>query len=366
MSNQEYIIGDYAVKFIDDYIYKNRPSQILIIRGKNSYFKCGAAIIIKDIISKYNCNTSEFYDFEENPQFEDYVRGVTIAHKINPDLILSIGGGSVIDMAKLIRFKLNITSDIFSKEIKFNSHRVPLFAIPTTSGTGAEATHFAVIYKNKIKYSIAHETIRPDAALLYPLFTNSNNPYLTACCGFDALAQAIEAFWNKNATDESDLYAKSAMSTLWNNLPLAVSSPNYKIRENMALGSYMAGKAIDITKTTAPHAFSYPFTSHYGYPHGHAVSICFPSIAQLNIMGINPKKQAYLMELFGIKDIKSTKKCLSDYIRDLGLKTKSDINYNPQIILSGINMARLANNPIEIDNQTGKSIICESLGISMS
>ena len=139
-----------------------------------------------------------------------------------------------------------------------------------------------------------HTDILPDVAIVYPPFTYNNPKYLTACTGFDALAQGIESYWNVNATEESDEYAKRAIQLLWPNLPVAVNAPTKQARDKVSEGSYWAGRAINITKTTAPHAFSYPFTTYYGYPHGHAVALTFPFFMQYNCMVRNSKLQCSL------------------------------------------------------------------------
>lgn len=168
--------------------------RVFLVRGKNSYIFCGAADAMKEVGAATGIQVTEFCEFSLNPKDEEARKGVELLLQgEKPDVIIAIGGGSVMDIAKLIRH--------YAAE---KGVPVPLWAIPTTAGTGAEATHFAVVYKNGVKHSIEADDIIPDVAILYPPFTYDNNAYLTACTGFDALAQAIEAFWNPNATDESD------------------------------------------------------------------------------------------------------------------------------------------------------------------
>ena len=118
-------------------------------------------------------------------------------------------------------------------------------------------------------------------AVVYPQFTYQNDAYLTACTGFDALAQAIESYWAKGATNESRDYSVRAIGLLWKQLPQLIQSPTKELRNQVAEGAYWAGRAINISTTTAPHAFSYVFTSKYGYPHGHAVAFTFPFFMKL-------------------------------------------------------------------------------------
>ena len=282
-SEQRVYIGDSSMQDFSDFLIGKSPKHIFLVRDKNSYGLCGAKDILDAIFSELGCKVWEFFDFEPNPKYEDLQRGLKVLNDSNAEIIIAIGGGSVLDMAKLLRFFNAYSGDFITNEFLQEKMLIPLCALPTTAGTGSEATHFAVMYKERVKYSVAHLKMLPELAVIYPFFTYKNPSYLTACTGFDALAQAIEAYWNKNATLCSDEYALKAIKVLWDYLPTAVNSPNKIARNLISEASYWAGKAINITKTTAPHAVSYPFTTYYGYPHGHAVALSFPFFAQLNI-----------------------------------------------------------------------------------
>ena len=158
--------------------------RIFIVHGHKSYQSCGAKALIDELADALE--VVDFSDFTENPKIEDVKKGVTSLHQHASELIVGIGGGSAMDMAKLIRH--------------YARREVRLLAIPTTAGTGAESTQFAVCYIDGEKHSVSDSTILPDDVILYPPFTYNNGRYLTSCTGFDALAQAIEAFWNINST----------------------------------------------------------------------------------------------------------------------------------------------------------------------
>lgn len=351
------LFGDECILKVKDLFHTCQWNKILLVTGKQSYKSSGAESFINDCLSGYDAETVRFCDFDSNPNISDLKKGLALTLGFDPSVIISIGGGSVLDMAKLLRFFLMHEGDILSGIYKPNDKNIPLIAIPTTAGTGAEATHFAVLYdESGMKHSIADEAILPDYAVVYPPLTYGQSPYVTACTGFDALAQAIEAYWNKNATKESDGYAEKAMDLIYLSLPIAVNNPTKEVRDRMAKGAYWAGRAINITKTTAPHAFSYPFTSHYGIPHGHAVSIVFPTIAELNLTQglISEDKKHVLLNLFGIEsDLNGP---IRTYIESLGLCSQSK-EYNIDKILDGISLERLANNPVQISKPKAKSII---------
>lgn len=313
--------------------------HIFLVHGKNSYGACGAAQAVGQTLDGLSVSVTNFNDFSANPKQEDASIGLQSVLQNRPDVIVAIGGGSCIDMAKLIRH--------YAAE---RGYRIPLLAIPTTAGTGAEATRFAVVYKNGKKCSVEADDIQPDAVILYPPFTFNNDAYLTACTGFDALAQAIEAFWNPNATVESDNYALLAIAHIHHRLPLCVRNPEVQyLREELLLGSYYAGLAINITKTTAPHAFSYAFTTHCGYPHGHAVAITFPFFAKLNLN--NNIKRTSLLKALELKKDTDLQNYFTDYLKQVGLVFKGTNGTDLKSLLLEVNADRLRNNPVKVTNE---------------
>ena len=333
-----------------------------IVHGHRSYFECGAAAFMEELQQQTHCEYHNYYAFSNNPKYEEVLFGVKDIQAYRPNIIIAIGGGSVIDMAKLIRFYAQLP--------------IELIAIPTTAGTGAESTQFAVCYVDGEKTSIASPAILPNKAILMPEFTTINNQYLTACSGFDAFAQAVEAYWNIHATEESDRYAEEALTLLIRCLAQFATHPqpcmgDSNWREEMMMGANLAGQAINIAKTTAPHAMSYKLTSKYNYPHGHAVALTFPYFAKLNMgcdeqhyMGLNyihyRKKMIWLMRMIG-NPTQDLEEYFRTFIRKLGLGYKPDTEVDPDIIACSINIERAENNPYhltrEIIAEAARSII---------
>lgn len=314
-----------------------KAKHVFLVRGHRSFEECGARAALIEVVKQWPLDQlTEFADFSTNPKEEEAQRGVQLLMEKRPDVIIAIGGGSVMDMAKLIRHY-----------VAEQRYPLPLWAIPTTAGTGAEATHFAVMYKDGVKHSIEAEDIWPNVAILYAPFTYKNNAYLTACTGFDALAQAIEAFWNPNATDESDKFALRGIEHILHTLPKCLEHPEETYRrDNLLYGAYCAGRAINITKTTAPHAFSYAFTTHCGYPHGHAVAITFPFFAALNVR--NDLKSDELRWELGLDKNADIKQYFLDYLNRIGLKYEGTRGKDLHELLSQVNLDRLKNNPVQI------------------
>jgi len=327
--NQKVYIGKNA---IDEWLSNMQtiaPNHCFVVRGHRSFEACGGQEVIEQLQKITNSQITEFEDFSVNPKYNEAQVGLEKLLQSNADMIVAIGGGSVLDMSKLIRH--------MAVE---KGYPIPLHAMPTTAGTGAEATHFAVVYIDGEKQSIAADDVLPDVAVVYPPFTYSNSIYQTACAGFDAVAQAIESYWAKGATEESRRYSVRALELLWKQLPQLVQAPTEELRDQVAEGAYWAGRAINISTTTAPHAFSYAFTSHYNYPHGHAVALTFPFFVKLN-----GTKELY--EMLGFSSIGIIPQ-MEAYIQSLGLTLTFDSTVDVHSALQEVNLQRLSNNPREV------------------
>ena len=360
---QKIYTGYNSYKKIYDILEEFSPKKIFLITGKKSYFLSGAKNLLSKFINKYNY--FRFYDFEINPKLKDLINGKNIFNREKCDIIIGVGGGSVMDIAKSISILATEKGDLeeFIKgEIPLKKRQVPSIMIPTTAGTGSESTHFSVIYINKIKYSLAHYSLLPDLVILDPLFTKNLPPYITACTSMDALCQAIESFWSINSTEESRSYSKQAIELVMSYIIKNVNNPDMISRRKMLIASNLAGKAINIAKTTASHSVSYSITSYFNIPHGHAVALTLPyfilfnsDISLCNLQdsrGIKFVKDR-MNKLFDILEVKTADKAKNKIInimKDINLETKLSklgINLNniDIIIKNGFNPQRVKNNP---------------------
>lgn len=342
--------------------------QIFLVTGKGSYGSSGAQAFIESELHGFA--SIRFSDFEQNPKFEDAVRGEKIFTGSNCDIIVAIGGGSVMDMAKLINcFAANPDFDpldITKGLVRPSKKGKIMIAIPTTAGTGSEATHFAVVYHDKKKYSVAHKNLLPDIAALNHEFTMSQSSYLTACAGMDALSQAIESYWSVGGTETSKAYAADAIRILTAHLSHAVNRPNAQHRKAVLKAAFLAGKAINISKTTAAHAVSYGFTTYYDIPHGHAVFLTLPEFFEYNSeirktdyndpRGADYTKRAIdeLCALLGVKSASEGKIFLERMASEMGIELSLSklgvVDYKIKIADS-VNMERMGNNPRKISRE---------------
>jgi phosphonopyruvate decarboxylase len=311
--------------------------KILIFTGKKSYEK------IKNVIEKelQTCDLIYYNNFSTNPKKEE----IDIALKsINQeyDIIIAIGGGSVIDFAKGFRYYSN-------KDVK-------LIAIPTTAGTGSEATQFAVIYVDGVKKSLDNKSILPDFAIIDSQFVECNPKYLKACTAMDTFCHAIESYWAVKSTPLSRKYALQAIKLCKEYLVDYVNSENSDIANKMSIASNLAGKAINISRTTAAHALSYKMTSEYNIPHGHAVALSMPDLfaANLNITnetcldcrGVDFVKTR-LQEIQTTLNINNFSDYWTNLMKKIGLENLK--NVDKKLLINSVNQERLKNNPKNLE-----------------
>jgi len=372
--NQKEFIGVGSIQIVKDIIEENNAKRVLLVTCKTPYTNSGAKNKLDEILK--NVYTERFDQFEINPKLEDVYAGIEILNNTKFDIIIAVGGGSVMDMAKLINIlsvqKDRMLLDYINDSKLITENGLPLVAIPTTSGTGSEATHFSVVYVGNIKHSLAHHFILPDYAVVDAELSYNIPSHIAAASGMDALSQAIESYWAVKSTDESKKYAKKAIELILPVIEDAVSG-NKQAREVMSKAAHLAGKAINISTTTAPHAISYPISTYFGLPHGHAVALTLGYFFEINYdfkdndvndtRGLNYLKTT-MEELFIMFDVSSSIECkkkwyglmkkigLNDNMRNIGISTEHDVGK----ITENINQQRLINNPVRISKKSLRAI----------
>ena len=245
--------------------------------------------------------------------------------------------------------------------------------IPTTAGSGAEVTSNAVIYVDGIKHSFESELLRPDHFFLVPEFLISAPNKIKASAGFDAIAQALESLVSRKSNAKSVEYASKSLRVSVNSFISFINDPNMKNATEMSIASNLAGKAISISKTTAPHATSYPFTSLFNISHGHAVGLFFEKFFKFNYEHLNKSETSFdlnerfnlIFKLFDVPDINSFNSKISLIKKQAKLeddlaKLNIDIIRSSEDVLKGINLLRLGNNPVKIDGKDILNIISKS------
>ncbi|HHX37119.1 MAG TPA: phosphonoacetaldehyde reductase, partial [Clostridiaceae bacterium] len=274
-------IGLNSIERIGDLIDGMKIGRIFLVASKSAFRGSKFEEIL--IGFKKSGKITDIYifsDFENNPKYEDVMEGVRHFKEGSWDVIISYGGGSTIDVAKLIKY-FSCIKDIKNADLS-PAQDIPHLAIPTTCGTGAEATHFAVMYYDGEKHSIESSDILPEYVVIDPsVFVTLPDRALASSIA-DSLAQGIESYWSINATDESKVYSMKCITLVMKNYLRAFRERDIDSLSELAKASNFSGKAINIAKTTAAHAMSYVLTSKYGIPHGQAVMILLPHVYEFN------------------------------------------------------------------------------------
>ena len=281
------------------FLAKKKIQNILIITGQNSFIFSGFKKL--SIYKNFKSMTTIFYKKSKIPEIYELEFLIKKINIIKPDLIIALGGGCVIDYAKLANGLHNIRNlkkKIKNHTLKLYSKKTEILAIPTTAGSGAEATKFSVVYINKIKYSIEHSLLKPDFYCLIPKLVINSPKIVRSSSGFDAIAQATESIFSKQANIQSLKYSYKSLRHSIKSFLQFVNKPNINNATQMLLAANSSGKAINIAKTNAPHALSYLFTSKFNIPHGIAVSIFFLEIINLYYCNANKKKNPNLIKKF--------------------------------------------------------------------
>lgn len=232
---------------------------------------------IKDFFLNSSLPHVIFSDFTPNPDYSEVVEGVALFNKEKCDSVIAIGGGSAIDVAKCIKLFCRMDHSKSYLEQDYTENSIPLIALPTTAGTGSESTRYAVIYLKGEKQSITDTAAIPAVAILLPEALKTLPLYQKKCTLLDALCQAIESMWSLYSTEESKALAKRAIEKILPNIEAYLKNEPEALKE-MLMGSNLSGQAINISRTTAPHAMSYKLTSLFGLPHGHSVALCLPKV----------------------------------------------------------------------------------------
>jgi alcohol dehydrogenase class IV len=374
--SQKITYGTGSIVKLKEILKENRPSKIFLVTGKESYKSSGAEKQLTKILKEFEY--IRFFDFKVLPQIENIEKGIERFKTEHCDFVIGIGGGSVIDIAKAISVLAcnnGRPTDYIIGKIKLNDKKIPSVIIPTTSGTGSESTHFSVVYIDKTKFSLTGKSILPDYVILDCIFTNKLSTNITASSGMDALCQGIESFWSVNSTEESKKYSIKALTYALDYIEDAVNKPNEECRKKMLEASNYSGRAINIAKTTAAHAVSYPFTAYFNIPHGHAVALTLPHFIEFNsqvdadsvqdIRGLSFVKQrmSELIERIGEASALDAKNKILSIMNNIGLETKlSNLGFSEKdidiVIKNGFNPQRVKNNPrILTENQLRKLLI---------
>jgi len=360
---KEECLSEFKDKKIVLFMSESSSKRLELVEWINDLYSISSLLYINKIKS--------------NPTYQDVYNSLLMIKGNIPEIVLTIGGGSAIDMAKatvglsyLINkdylFEEDVLLSIKNKEFLNYSNDIKIYAVPTTAGTGSEVTRWATVWdmKEGAKYSVDAPYLYPKKAIIIPEFTVSMPKRLTLSTGLDALCQAVEAYWAKATNAMVKELSKSAIKLIVEFLPKVLNEPtNLYYRKKMFLGSLFSGLAFSNTRTTACHSISYPLTMKFNVEHGLACIMSLPQVLEINKEKIEEVKELYeVLKIEQSSDLQKWLDNISNGIVDLKLSSfgieEKDIE---ELANMSFTLGRMDNNPVAIDKDNVKLILNNKL-----
>jgi alcohol dehydrogenase class IV len=314
---------------------------------------------------------------DQEPTIQVFERTLNEATHARADVVLGFGGGSVLDVAKLVAALLGRSEsvrDVFGINL-LGGRATRLVCLPTTSGTGSEVSPNSILLDEdeQLKKGVISPWLVPDATYIDPQLMVTMPPSVTAGTGMDALTHCIEAFTNKFAHPMVDLYALEGIRLISQNLPRAMNSPeNLGARENMAIASMYGGVCLGPVNTAAVHALSYPLGGEYHVPHGLSNALLLPHVMEFNLSASVDRHAAIAVALGAApaSNQEDTARCGIATVRKLSEHCKIPTRLSdwkipstaiPQLAEAGMKVTRLLkNNPRELTQEDAAAIYAKA------
>jgi len=314
------VFGNRCIDQLPDDIAALAPARVLILTITPLL---GALQPLIGELEKQGIHIAIYTAITQEPSFEDLHRVLSEATPFDPDLVLGIGGGSVLDVAKLVAAQLgnpqSLNDYVGIGLLKGRSRK--LICIPTTSGTGSEVSPNAILVDNKDnqKKGIISQYLVPDIVYVDPMLTIGVPAAITAATGLDALTHCLEAYTNKFAQPFIDLYAFEGMRLIAANLVRAVKNGgDEEARSQVAMGSLLGGFCLGPVNTAAVHALSYPLGSSFHLPHGLSNALLLPHVMEFNLPAARDRYTGVARAL-GVATAEDSVETIRQLIRDCGI-----------------------------------------------
>ena len=360
---QQILTASTDYRELDIWLRDNQAKKVLLVCDSSLQF-----LNIRDYFDNAADRTGttfiKFDDFQPNPLYESVVKGVDLFHREDCRAIIAVGGGSAMDVAKCIKLYSNMEPDDGTPERNYLrqtiiANEIPLLAVPTTAGTGSEATRYAVIYYEGAKQSVTDLSIIPGTVLMDSSALKTLPLYQKKSTMMDALCHAVESFWSVNSTPQSKEYSGQAIRLILTGMQGYLANED-EANASMLLAANTAGKAINITQTTAGHAMCYKLTSLYGIAHGHAAAMVdvklLPWMLRNTDRCIDPRGEEYLKSTFsqiaeamGCDSPDGAARMLQEIYDSLELPKPQVREEDYSVLKTSVNPVRLRNNPVGLD-----------------
>ncbi len=372
------VIGVGAIQNIVEELRRLGGENITIVTD-TGLVKAGIVEILEKLLDDAGFKFQRYDEIEPDPSLETAKKAARFVKEAGTDLVVGIGGGSALDIAKVaaVLAANNGALESYIGVDLIPARGLKTILVPTTAGTGSEVTHIAILsdHAEKLKKGIVSPHLFPDVAILDPALTQKLPGPVTASTGMDALIHAVEAYTSKNATPFSDMLAANAMKLIFSSLRTAYADGgNLEARGNMLEGSMLAGMAFANAGVTAVHAFAYPIGAEFHIPHGVSNCIMLLPVMEFNMIG-NLSKFAKMAEFFEIDasvmsqrqaamELIETWRLLADDLRiptrlsEFGIKDE----HIPDLAAGVLKVTRLlANNPRNVTQADAEAVYREVL-----
>jgi alcohol dehydrogenase class IV len=341
-----------------------------LLAGRRVLAVASPATIERTGLARWLPDDAELFSaFHPNPTVDEATAAAARRVSYDAEVVVGIGGGSAMDVAKaaralppgpdaLVRLAEHATTACTDAE---------LVLVPTTSGTGSEVTRFAALYRQGRKLSIDGDGVMADIAVIDPALCESCPPDLTWNGALDTMAHAVESLWSTQVTGLSQHYARAALDHVLPVLHNAAAVPNADERDALSMAGTLAGHAIDVTRTTAGHAFAYPLTAHLGVPHGLACALNLTWLAPL-VEHAQPDAPAIeqLRDAFGLTTTSSLGAEIRELLDRRDKPTRlavTDPALVDRVIAEGLASTRVIGTPIAIDRSVVEQPVTDLLGL---
>jgi len=373
----EYIFGVGARRLAGRYA-RNLGGQRVLVVSDPGVVAAGWTQDVIASLEEAGLGVTLFTGVSANPKVQEIMAGAELYQAQHCNVLVAVGGGSPIDCAKGIGIVSTNRQSILAFEgvDKVRVPMPPLICIPTTGGTSADVSQFAIISNplEKIKFAIISKSVVPDLALIDPLTLTTMDPFLTACTGLDALTHGVEAFVSNASSPMTDLHALEAIRLLAENLVDSIKNPDdVELRSRIMQGSLLAGLAFSNAILGAAHAMAHSLGGERDAPHGECNAILLDHVIEFNLPA-SPERFARIAEAMGLDlrgmDSATRKKALLEKVREIkraaGVdKVLKDIGVSradlPQLSKKALHDPCLVTNPRRASQRDLEVIYEESL-----
>ncbi len=297
--------------------------KALLVTGCSAMRKSGVLDRVGVIMKSAGVEFFLFDGVESDPSLETVNEGIEFIQRERCDVVIGLGGGSAIDVAKAIASIVKQPGTVweYHRGKKIEKEGLPFIAVSTTAGTGAEITNNSVLMDREklVKKSIRSPHMIAKVALVDPELTLSIPPRITAYTGMDAFVQALESYVTKTSNPITDTLALQAIEVIFYNLPETVQEGrNIEVREKMALGSLLSAMAFSNSGLGAVHGLAHPIGAHFGVPHGLACAVLLPHVVGFNLK-VRYEKFSQIAEKIGVEKTENLPCIMKKFLQQIGI-----------------------------------------------